>query len=163
MTCLQLPVGSWESVVLWRGPGRVQEFRVWRQRSWRRPRCSWTRCSGSRSRCPLRQTQEGTSGQKLPRYAPAAASGSWLPELVSDWHDLDFPIRDRRLAAAMVPSLEVLRLRTSLQETQTRDLYFHPPWVSVRPVPHQSPSSSCLSSSTVSPLFTVSSWAPAFS
>lgn len=38
------------------------------------------------------------------------------PELVSDWQDLDFPMRDRRLAAVIMPSLEVLRLRTSLQD-----------------------------------------------
>lgn len=39
-----------------------------------------------------------------------------LPELVSDWQDLDFPMTDMRLAAAIVPSLEVLKLRTSLQD-----------------------------------------------
>lgn len=40
----------------------------------------------------------------------------YRPELVSDWQDLDFPMRDRRLAAAIMPSLEVLKLRTSLQD-----------------------------------------------
>lgn len=58
--------------------------------------------------------------------APTLGSGAtrWkgqggLPELVSDWQDLDFPMRDMRLAAAIVPSLDVLKLRTSLQERRT--------------------------------------------
>lgn len=37
-----------------------------------------------------------------------------IPELVRDWLDLDFPMRDMRLGAAIQPSLDVLRLRTSL-------------------------------------------------
>lgn len=48
--------------------------------------------------------------------APHAVIESYRPELVSDWQDLDFPMRDRRLAAVIVPSLEVLKLRTSLQD-----------------------------------------------
>lgn len=46
---------------------------------------------------------------------PHPVREGYLPELVSDWQDLDFPMRDMRLAALIVPSLEVLRLRTSLQ------------------------------------------------
>lgn len=47
---------------------------------------------------------------------PHAVMESYRPELVSDWQDLDFPMRDRRLAAVIKPSLEVLKLRTSLQD-----------------------------------------------
>lgn len=45
----------------------------------------------------------------------------WTPELVRDWQDLDFTMSERRLAAAIQPSFEVFRLRTSLHDgTQTQ-------------------------------------------
>lgn len=43
----------------------------------------------------------------------------WIPELVRDWHDSDFPMSRARLAAAITPSLDVLRLRTNLCSAHT--------------------------------------------
>lgn len=85
-----------------------------------------------------------------------------IPELVSDWQDWDFPMSMRRFAAAIQPSLEVLRLRTSLQAksgtvTVLLREYYYLSKAALAPFSHHCPSFSSFTSCTMSPLFSDSS------
>lgn len=177
--CWQYGTGS--DMVLLGDGGIAAEFRVWCQRSSCRCRCSWTMCWGFQSHCLLLETcahilrisVRFNSHNYTFVYRTLQLGGFvWIPELVRDWQDLDFPMSEMRLAAAIQPSLEVLRLRTSLHETHTHTKVllehccyniFHFFQVELRLFSHHCPSSPCLTSCTMSPLFTESSWAPPFS
>ena len=105
----------WWWTKCWRG------FRVWCQRSSCRSRCSWTTCWGFQSHCLLLGNTYFRVSVVLNNYLFALNLGRFvgIPELVRDWHDLDFPMSVMRLAAAIQPSLEVLRLRTNLRGHKT--------------------------------------------
>lgn len=106
------------SVVMWES---AEEFRVWCLRSSCRSRCSWTTCWGFQSHCLLLGNKYFRVNVVLNNYLFALQLGwfVWIPELVRDWHDFDFPMSVMRLAAAIQPSLEVLRLRTNLHDHKT--------------------------------------------